>query len=193
MLINYLFDIGPTMDIVFVVVPLLVLLLIAYHVFRSRVPARYADAEKSARTMPEQESAREAFATEDMMATLVFHSSELKAPQARDGGVDVRSKQPRLIGMSKDVRGIVIPLQPTGAIIGRALDNLIRVTDPRVSQRHAWVGVVHDKAMVCDLKSTNGTFLNTATDAPITEAELKSNDTILLGGHGGTQFRFVAD
>lgn len=181
------------MNIEFVLVTLLVLLLIAYHVIRSRVPVRSVETQELPGTMPAKGNAREAVATEDLEATLVFRRSALKAPEARGGGADVRERQPRLIGMSQEVRGMTICLQPTGAIIGRAPDNQIRVTDPRVSQRHAWVGVVHDKAMVCDLKSTNGTFLNTATDAPITEAELKHNDTVLLGGHGGTQFRFVID
>jgi hypothetical protein len=193
MQINYPFDIGPTMNIVFIVMALLVLLLIAYYVFRSRAPARAVAAEELAATLPATASARESVAAGDMEATLVFHRDKLKAAESREGGVNVREKQPRLIGISKDVRGVVIPLVPTGAIIGRGADNQIRVTDPRVSQRHVWVGVVHDIAMVCDLNSTNGTFINSAKGAPITEAELKPNDTILLGGHGGTQFRFVVD
>jgi hypothetical protein len=190
---NYPFDIGPAMDIVFVVLALLVPLLIAYYLFRSRVTTSAASAGDLPAAEPLPASPGLALVGEDMEATRVFHRNALKAPQAREGGINVKDRQPRLIGISKEVRGVVIPLVPTGAIIGRAADNQIRVTDPRVSQRHVWVGVVHDIAMVCDLNSTNGTFLNTETDAPITEADLKPNDTILLGGHGGTQFRFVID
>jgi hypothetical protein len=190
---NYSFDIGPTMNIVFIVMALLVPLLIAYYVFRSRVPVRAEETEELPAAMPETASAREGLASGDMEATLVFLRDNMKRPEVREGGVNVKEKKPRLIGISKDVRGVIIPLVPTGAIIGRGLDNQIKVTDPRVSQRHVWVGVVHDVAMVCDLNSTNGTFLNSAKSAPVSEAELKPNDTILLGGHGGTQFRFVVD
>ena len=173
--------------------PLLVLLLIAYYLFRIRAVRRSAVTDEQTVSMAEAGGGEVAIGDADPMATLQFHNSALKAPEPRKGGIDVREKQPRLIGISKDVRGISFPLEPTGAIIGRATDSRVQVSDPRVSQRHVWVGIVHDKAMVCDLNSTNGTFLNAASDAPITEAELRPNDTVLLGGHGGTQFRFVSD
>lgn len=130
---------------------------------------------------------------DDPMATVQFHLAELKSRVPVSGGVDVRDRQPRLVGVSKGVHGFSFPLQSTGAIIGRAHDNQIQVNDPLVSQRHAWVGLVHGKAMVSDLNSTNGTFLNTTAGAPISDAELKPNDTVMLGGHGGTQFRFITD
>ncbi|MBI5109335.1 MAG: FHA domain-containing protein [Rhodocyclales bacterium] len=181
------------MNIVFVAVALLALVLIAYYLFRPRIATQAVVADETSGPTSDTVAGSAANTGVDPMATLQCHNSALKAPAPRKGGADVRERQPRLIGVSKEVRGVTFPLEPTGAIIGRALDNRIQVLDPRVSQRHAWVGVVHDKAMVCDLNSTNGTFLNTASDTPITEAELKPNDTVLLGGHGGLQFRFVVD
>jgi hypothetical protein len=186
-------DTEPTMKIAFLAAPLLILLLIAYYLLRIRAVRRSVSAGEQPAPMAEAGAPEVTIGDADPMATVQFHNSALKAPEPRKGGMDVREKQPRLIGISKDVRGINFPLEPTGAIIGRAPDSRIRVADPRVSQRHVWVGIVHDKAMVCDLNSTNGTFLNAASDTPITEAELRPSDTVLLGGHGGTQFRFVSD
>ena len=181
------------MNIAYVAPILLVLLPIAFLAFRSRAKTRPVADEVSCAPVPEEVVESGAIADADPLATLQIHHAALKAPEPRKGGIDVRERQPRLIGISKEVRGLVFPLEPTGAIIGRAPENSIRVSDPRVSQRQAWVGVVHDKAMVCDLNSTNGTFINAASDAPITEAELRPNDTVMLGGHGGMQFRFVVE
>lgn len=181
------------MNIAYVAPILLLLLPIAFIAFRSKGMTRPVADEEPCAPMPEQVSKCDVGANVDPLATLQIHHAALKAPEPRKGGIDVREKQPRLIGISKEVRGLVFPLEPTGAIIGRAPENSIRVNDPRVSQRHAWVGVVHDKAMVCDLNSTNGTFINAASDAPISEAELRPNDTVMLGGHGGMQFRFVVE
>lgn len=181
------------MNIVYAAATLLVLLLIAYYLFRSRMQGQPMVQEAPPGASPEAGAGSAAIVDADPMATVQFHHSALKAPEPRKGGVDVRERHPRLIGISKQIRGIEFPLEPTGTIIGRADDNRIRVDDPRVSLRHVWVGVVHDKAIVCDLNSTNGTFINVAADTPITEAELRPNDTVLLGGHGGTQFRFVID
>lgn len=181
------------MSLVSISLALFVLLLIAAFHFRSRILTRSATGQAATESSSVADSGQGAIMQADPLATLQFHHTALKSPAPRKGGVDVRERQPRLVGISKDVRGIEFPLEPTGTIIGRAEENRIRISDPRVSQRHVWVGVVHDKAMVCDLSSTNGTFINAASDTPITEAELKPNDTILLGGHGGTQFRFVVD
>ena len=169
------------------------LLLIALFHFRLRIATRSATGRAATESSLVAGVGKGAIMRTDPMATLKFHHTALKSPGPRKGGVNVRERQPRLVGISKDVRGIEFLLEPTGTIIGRAEENRIQVSDPRVSKRHVWVGMVHDKAMVCDLSSTNGTFINAASDTPITEAELNPNDTVLLGGHGGTQFRFVVD
>lgn len=186
-------DIEEDMGIAYIVLAFGILLLLLLFGFWSRIGAQPVNADEPSEPMPEAAAAGGAGNAADSMATIQFHSSALGQREPRKGGVDIRDKQPRLIGVTREVRGISFPLEPTGAIIGRAPDNRIQVADPRVSQRHVWVGIVHDKAIVCDLNSTNGTFLNVASDTPITEAELRPDDTVLLGGHGGTQFRFVVD
>jgi pSer/pThr/pTyr-binding forkhead associated (FHA) protein len=67
------------------------------------------------------------------------------------------------------------------------------IADPRVSYHHAWIGIVDQKAVLRDLGSTNGTFLNAQIDAPVGEVVLSPGDTIFFGGHGRDQFRFVLD
>lgn len=168
-----------------------VLLFIAYRLRAALLASRTPVVPQA--ESPEPIASVDSVAGDDPMATVRFHVDGLKARVPRSGGVDVRDRQARLVGISKGVSGLSIPLKATGAIIGRADDNQIQVDDPLVSQRHLWVGLVHGKAVVSDLNSTNGTYLNSTSGAPISDAELKPNDTVLLGGHGGTQFRFVAD
>ena len=45
-------------------------------------------------------------------------------------------------------------------LLGRAPDNDIVLSDPTVSRHHANVAVEQGQVWVCDLSSTNGTYLN---------------------------------
>lgn len=97
-----------------------------------------------------------------------------------------------IVGLSGSQRGRSYKVVEAGLTIGRSPSCDVVLDDHRVSSRHAWVGIIDGKAVLRDLESTNGTFLNTATQTPIRQVELCGGDTIFIGGHQGDQFRFVA-
>jgi hypothetical protein len=98
-----------------------------------------------------------------------------------------------LVCMSGPNRGITYQVGASGIVVGRSAACDVQIDDGRVSSRHAWIGIVDGKAVVRDLNSTNGTFLNAQTSTPITESDLLSGDTIYFGGHLSEQYRFVAE
>ena len=81
--------------------------------------------------------------------------------------------QPRL-----EVGGQAYPLVRAITVLGRGTDADIRVEDPGVSRKHCEI-VVGTPALVRDLKSTNGTFLN---GAKITESALEDGSVVKIGG-----------
>jgi len=98
-----------------------------------------------------------------------------------------------LVCLSGAHKGSTVAISADGITIGRSPYSDIVLGDPRVSFRHAWVGIVEGEAMLRDLKSTNGTFLNAQLNSRVTESPLRPGDTIFFGGHQGDQFRFVVD
>jgi hypothetical protein len=115
------------------------------------------------------------------------------APRKREGAAPVVLTGPRLVGLSGSRKGSSFPVAAAGITVGRHPTCDIVLGDARVSGRHAWIGIVEGKALLRDLRSTNGTFLNAQTQASVSETELRTGDTIFFGGHQGDQFRFVAD
>lgn len=111
----------------------------------------------------------------------------------RDEAILTSAGSARLICVGGHLKGKSFPLTVDGITIGRDPGNLIAISDPRVSSRHAWVGIVDSKAVLRDLGSTNGTFLNAHMGSQVEEVVLSPGDTIFFGGHGGDQFRFVVD
>lgn len=99
----------------------------------------------------------------------------------------------QLICLGGPNRGRHYPVPAIGLSIGRADDNDLVIVDSRVSSHHAWIGRVEDRVMLRDYQSLNGTFINADMNTPIREVGLVHGDTILFGGHGGSQFRFVID
>lgn len=65
-------------------------------------------------------------------------------------------------------------------IIGRIQENDIVIDNLAVSRRHAKIYVKDGKAVIKDLGSANGTFVN---GLQVDEVELKSGDIILIGKH----------
>lgn len=97
----------------------------------------------------------------------------------------------RLVGLAGSQKGQHFALTDAGLTVGRNPSCEIVLGDARVSGQHAWIGLVNGKAVLRDLNSSNGTFLNTG--ARVTgDTELCAGDTIFIGGHQGDQFRFVA-
>jgi hypothetical protein len=110
-----------------------------------------------------------------------------------DGAAPVSVANARLVGMSGSLKGHSFPIPAKGITVGRNANSDIVLSDTRISGRHAWIGIVDGKAMLRDLDSTNGTFLNTQTRSSVSEAELRSGDMISFGGHQGDQFRIVLE
>ena len=116
------------------------------------------------------------------------------APDAnRHAATLTASASARLVALSGELKGRRFAVTTAGITIGCDPDNGIVVADTRVSHHHAWIGIVNNRAVLRDLGSTNGTFLNARLDAPVSEAALMPGDTIFFGGHGGDQFRFLVD
>lgn len=112
--------------------------------------------------------------------------------QKRDGAAPATASA-RLVGLSGSRKDASFPIIAAGITIGRSDSCDVVLADHRVSSRHAWIGIVDGKFVLRDLKSTNGTFLNTQTQSSVGEIELRSGDTILFGSHQGDQFRFLTD
>jgi pSer/pThr/pTyr-binding forkhead associated (FHA) protein len=67
-----------------------------------------------------------------------------------------------------------------GATIGRLPDNQIVIDNPAVSGHHARLVCDGDGAVLEDLDSTNGTFVN---GRPVTRHAMQSGDSVLVGKH----------
>jgi len=82
-------------------------------------------------------------------------------------------RQPRL-----EVGGQAYPLVRAITLLGRGTDADIRVEDPGVSRKHCEI-VVGNPALVRDLRSTNGTFVN---GEKIDELALEDGSVVKIGG-----------
>lgn len=88
------------------------------------------------------------------------------------------AKKPFLIVMSGNDIGKKYPVSQAEIIIGRSMDAQIVVKENNVSRRHSRLTFKNGKAMVEDLGSTNGTFVNSEK---ITQCELGDGDLISVG------------
>lgn len=71
------------------------------------------------------------------------------------------------------------PINRLGLRVGRAQENQIILSDPRISALHSVVWLEDDRVYVRDLESTNGTFVN---GGRITQVQqLKGGDSIRVG------------
>ncbi|MEK6705782.1 MAG: FHA domain-containing protein [Candidatus Poribacteria bacterium] len=64
---------------------------------------------------------------------------------------------------------------------GRSEGQELFQTDPLVSRKHLQFYVVNFEIFIEDLKSTNGTCINSVKIAPFTKKKLKLNDVITFG------------
>lgn len=102
-------------------------------------------------------------AEESPAATAVVPQAEPAAPP----------RQPRL-----EVGGQAYPLVRAITLLGRGTDADIRVEDPGVSRKHCEI-VVGTPAMVRDLRSTNGTFVD---GHKVDEIALEDGSVVKIGG-----------
>ena len=86
----------------------------------------------------------------------------------------------KLILKFKDTVISEIPLDKEETTIGRKPENTIHVDNLAVSGRHARVLRIGNKAILEDLGSTNGTFVN---DKQITKHILQHGDSVVIGKH----------
>jgi hypothetical protein len=115
------------------------------------------------------------------------------ASMKRDEAILPIEASARLVCVGGTQKGNSFSVAVAGIMVGRDPGNDVVIDDPRVSSRHAWVGIVDRRAVLRDLGSTNGTFLNARIESPVSEAVLSPGDTIFFGGHGGEQFLFAVD
>ncbi len=71
------------------------------------------------------------------------------------------------------------PIRETVINIGRRSDNQLVIDDPRVSRVHAQLRIQTDRAILFDLNSTGGTFVN---GTRINQATLNAGDVVSLAG-----------
>ena len=95
------------------------------------------------------------------------------APSASETSAVGSGGQPRL-----EVGGQAYPLVRAITLLGRGTDADIRVEDPGVSRKHCEI-VVGAPALVRDLRSTNGTFVN---GEKIDEIALEDGSVVKIGG-----------
>ena len=86
----------------------------------------------------------------------------------------------KLILKFKDSVISEIPLDREETTIGRKPENTIHIDNLAVSGRHARVLKIGNKAILEDLGSTNGSFVN---DKQVTKHILQHGDSILIGKH----------
>jgi DNA-binding winged helix-turn-helix (wHTH) protein len=96
------------------------------------------------------------------------------APVRTETGTHRRSTRFHLVVAGNDV-----PLTPGEHIMGRDQDATVVVPDNAVSRRHARITVKDDSALLEDLGSKNGTFLNGTRLAE--PATLRPGDVITVG------------
>ncbi|MEM8866490.1 MAG: EAL domain-containing protein [Planctomycetota bacterium] len=67
---------------------------------------------------------------------------------------------------------VTVPAAPT--IIGRTNETTITIASPSVSKRHAQIEMQHDRPVLTDLGSTNGTFVNgrAASKTPLADGDV---------------------
>lgn len=82
------------------------------------------------------------------------------------------------LAFNEDGSEQVVPIRPTGVVMGRSPDCDVVIKDFGVSRRHAEVVVDGDNCRLVDLKSKNGTQVN---GVRVPEALLSDGDKILLG------------
>src|ERR1700687_3813759 len=85
---------------------------------------------------------------------------------------------PRLIINPGTPQAAEFLLKPGNNYIGRGFANDFRLEDPSVSGSHCEIVVHGGAALLKDLGSTNGTFINRQ---PITEGALQSGQVLHLG------------
>ena len=93
--------------------------------------------------------------------------------------------------VSGPLSGQEFKVKSEGDFIGRdGGSSQIVIADPRISKRHVWIGVRNGCVVVEDQNSRNGTFVNDPRSARVTETQLNSGDTVILGESDVARFEY---
>ncbi len=99
--------------------------------------------------------------------------------------------KPHLIGASAAYANFQVSIEGNRFVIGRDPSQCDLVLEPTiVSKVHAVIEIdAAGRALVTDLQSRNGTFVN---GAPVTRAEIRDGDTVSFGPGGNVAFTYRA-
>src|SRR5262245_21359071 len=86
---------------------------------------------------------------------------------------------PRLVINPNTTSAWEVQLKSGANLLGRGFANDFKIENPSVSSSHCEIVLDGARAVIKDLGSTNGTFVNRA---PVKEAVLQPGQTIHLGG-----------
>jgi len=92
---------------------------------------------------------------------------------------------PRLVAIAGKLRGTVLSITDSPAVIGRETTATLSLPDSSVSRRHSQIERNGDEFIVTDLDSLNGTFVN---DVPVKRRNLEHGDRVRIGD---SQFLFL--
>lgn len=102
-----------------------------------------------------------------------------RPPQAPQLRTNTTPPPASLQPMEGDMVGRNFPLNKALLTVGRGLDNDLVIDDARVSRHHAQVVFRHSHYLLRDLRSTNGTFVNSQ---PVEAVVLAPGDIVSIGG-----------
>ena len=85
-----------------------------------------------------------------------------------------------LVALTGEQKGEDFRIRDGQNIIGSAPDADVVLRDSAVSSKHASLRCKDQKFFITDLDSTNGTFVNDASE-PVAREELKDNDLVRIG------------
>lgn len=111
---------------------------------------------------------------DDFEATRVAHVKELQEE------LRARSQRDRayLIVLAGSNVGEMYEVEGSETVLGRGANANVRLNDDGISRRHARMFRSHDKILIEDLQSSNGTFVN---GDPVSQRILQDGDKIRLG------------
>lgn len=119
------------------------------------------------------------FSNDSTVSELPDDTNLLVSSEARLSYADVVKKTvAQLSIMSGDAAGTVIPLTEAEYLLGRGRDNQIQLTDLGISSHHARIYGGAEGYVIEDLKSRNGTWVNSAR---VEMAPLNDGDLLRLG------------
>jgi CheY-like chemotaxis protein len=85
---------------------------------------------------------------------------------------------PKLVVLTGNSAGVSLELTANWVAIGRAEGNTYQITDTSISSRHCEILLRGNEVVVCDLNSTNGTYIK---GQRITKGILRPGQTLQLG------------